>query len=33
LTLGSDGMKWALLTVVAFGAMDFSIGLSAKISD
>jgi drug/metabolite transporter (DMT)-like permease len=25
-------VKWALLTVVAFGAMDFSIGLSAKIS-
>jgi drug/metabolite transporter (DMT)-like permease len=29
---GSGGVKWALLTVVAFGAMDFSIGLSAKIS-
>ena len=29
----SGGVKWALLTVVAFGAMDFSIGLSANISD
>ena len=28
----SSGVKWALLTVVAFGAMDFSIGLSANIS-
>ena len=28
----SSGVKWALLTVIAFGAMDFSIGLSAKIS-
>jgi multidrug transporter EmrE-like cation transporter len=25
-------VKWALLTVVAFGAMDFSVGLSATIS-
>ena len=31
-TWGRGGMKWALLTVVAFGSMDFSIGLSAKIS-
>jgi drug/metabolite transporter (DMT)-like permease len=29
---GSSGVKWALLTVVAFGAMDFSVGLSAKIA-
>jgi drug/metabolite transporter (DMT)-like permease len=33
LALGSGGVKWALLTVVAFGAMEFSIGLSAKISN
>lgn len=29
---GSSGVKWALLTVVAFGAMDFSVGLSARIA-
>jgi drug/metabolite transporter (DMT)-like permease len=29
---GSSGVKWALLTVVTFGAMDFSVGLSATIS-
>lgn len=29
---GSSGVKWALLTVVAFGAMDFSVGLSSKIA-
>jgi drug/metabolite transporter (DMT)-like permease len=28
----SSGVKWALLTVVAFGAMDWSIGLSATVS-
>ncbi|HEY6542888.1 MAG TPA: EamA family transporter [Ktedonobacteraceae bacterium] len=29
---GNGGVKWALLTVLAFGAMDFSVGLSAKIA-
>lgn len=32
LVRGSDGVKWALVAVVAFGAMDFSVGLSASIS-
>jgi drug/metabolite transporter (DMT)-like permease len=30
--LRSDGVRWALLAVLAFGAMDFSVGLAAKIS-
>jgi drug/metabolite transporter (DMT)-like permease len=28
----SNGVRWAILAVVAFGAMDFSIGFSANIS-
>jgi hypothetical protein len=28
----SDGVRWAILAAFAFGAMDFSIGLSANIS-
>lgn len=30
---GSSGVKWALVTVFAFGAMDFSIGLSATVTN